>query len=136
MISDYLARLICLSLAAFFAFHLLSGLAISAATPWIARIAGRLRPRIAARILLTLRLTPMVLGLFVVLAVCIPSYLRLEPGDADEEISALCVAAAGLAVPVFGLAAFRGWRAVLRSRRCLRHWREASRAGTQPAPMI
>ena len=40
MITDYFARLICLSLAVFFAVHLLAGLSIAQATPLAARVAA------------------------------------------------------------------------------------------------
>src|SRR5436305_1698383 len=107
MITEYFARLICLSLAAFFAVHLVTGLAIWRATPIAVRAAGRLRPRLAARILLVLRFVPLTSGLFVVTALCVPSYLQLEPGDGVEAVGWAGVAAAVLALAVAGNAIFR-----------------------------
>ena len=119
MTTEYFARLICLSLAAFFVVHLLVGLAIWRAAPMAARVAGRLRPRLAARILLALRFLPMALGLFVVAALCVPSYLHLEPCEGVEEVGWAGVAAAGMAMASGGIAIFRGVRAVLRSRQLI-----------------
>jgi len=119
MITEYFARLICLSLAAFFVVHLITGLAISRATPMCARVARRLRPRLAARLLLALRFLPATLGLFVVAALCVPSYLQLEPGEGVEAVGWAGVVAAAITIAVWGIAIFRGLRKVLRSRRLL-----------------
>jgi hypothetical protein len=117
MTTEYFVRLICLSLAAFFAVHLLAGLAISLAATTAARVAGYLRPRLAARILLALRFLPVTLGLFVIAALCVPSYLQLEPGEGAEEVGWAGVIAAAMAVAIWSVAIFRGLRTVLRSRR-------------------
>ena len=56
MILPYLARLACLSLAAFFLVHAALGMAVSALTPWAVRFAARVAPAYGARVLLGLRL--------------------------------------------------------------------------------
>ena len=127
MITEYFARLICLSLAAFFVVHLGGGLAVAAATAMVVRMVGRMRPRIAARILLTLRFLPVAGGLFVVAVLCVPSYLWLEPGEAAEEVGPACLVAAALAVAVWAFAIFRGSGTVLRSQRCINAARDTAK---------
>jgi hypothetical protein len=58
MMTPYVFRLLCLSLAAFFVVHAAVGLPVSLAVPWAVRMAGGVRPRLAARLLLGLRLLP------------------------------------------------------------------------------
>jgi hypothetical protein len=120
MITEYFTRLICLSLAAFFAVHLLTSLAIWRVTPMAACVAGRLRPRLAARILLAMRFVPVASGLFVVAALCVPSYLELEPGEGVEAVGWPGVVAAAMAIAIWGNAIFRGLRTVLRSRQLIK----------------
>jgi hypothetical protein len=120
MIEPYLARLVWLSLAAFFLVHLAGGLAVCLGTPVVVRLVERLRPRLAARILLGMRLFPLALALFVVTALCVPSYLRLEPIDAAEGIGAVAIVAAGLGVAILLTGFHRGARNLLRSRRWLK----------------
>src|SRR2546423_14219817 len=94
MISSYSGRLVCLSLAVFLLVHTLVGLAVAFIGPAVVRAAERMRPRRAARLLLALRLLPASAAIFVVAAICIPSYLWLEPQAAAEEVGWLCAAAA------------------------------------------
>src|SRR5262249_579851 len=117
----YFARLVWLSLAVFFLVHLASGLAVSAATPGIVRLVERLRPRLAARILLIVRLFPLALGLFAVAAACVPRCLRLEPGEAGEEAGVVGGIAAALAIAILVAGLYRGVRNVVRSRRWLNY---------------
>ena len=123
---EYVARLICLSLATYFVVQLASGLAIVMAARSITKAALRLRPRQAVRILLMLRWTPAALGLFVVGAVCIPSYLWFEPAETGEEIGLLCLIAAALALTIWTVAVISGSRQVLRSRRLIREFPQSS----------
>src|ERR1022692_901964 len=97
MMVPYLLRLLCLCLAAFFVVHCVVGLAVAVGGPAALRAARRMRPRLAANFLLALRLLPAALALFVVAALCVPSYLWLEPEISAEEVGAGCLAAAVLA---------------------------------------
>src|SRR5262245_57229728 len=119
MIESYFARLVWLSLAVFFLVHLASGLAVSAATAGHVRLVERLRPRLAARILLIVRLFPLALGLFAVAAACVPSYLRLEPDGAGEEVGVVGGIAAALAIAILASGFYQGVRNVVRSHRWL-----------------
>jgi hypothetical protein len=115
----YFARLSCLCLAAFFLVHLAVGLVIAAATPWLCRAASEMRARAAARFLLAMRWLPVMTGAFVVGAVCVPSYLWLEPDDAAEQLGAICFIAASLAAALWAISLVRGVRVLQRTRRIL-----------------
>jgi Zn-dependent protease with chaperone function len=122
----YPLRLLCLCLAAFFLVHLAVGLVALAITPAAVRMAERMTPRSAARWLLTLRLAPLACALFVVAALCVPSYLWLEPEAAAEEAGFACLASALLGLAVWCISIARGVRAAARS---LRYIDRCQRAG-------
>jgi beta-lactamase regulating signal transducer with metallopeptidase domain len=127
MILPYLARLVCLCLAAFFLLHAALGLAVSLLTPWAVRAAGRIEPVHGARLLLGLRLFPPACAIFVVAGLCTPSYLLLEPQGALEEMGAACMAAALAGLAVWGVSVARASRAMVRSARHIRQCRDRSR---------
>ncbi len=120
MTGEYILRLAALSLAAFFLVQLAVGAAAIAIAPGALRAASRMRTRAAARSMLWLRWAPAIAGLLVVGAVCVPSYLRYEPGNTREELGPVCVAGALLALAVWTGAAIRGLRRIALSRRRLR----------------
>jgi hypothetical protein len=127
MILPYLARLVCLCLAAFFLVHAVLGLAVSLFTPLAVRMAARMPPAHGARLLLALRLLPAAFALFVVAGLCTPSYLYLEPKGAPEEMGPACFTAAVLSLAVWGWSIARAARAAMRSARHIRQCRERSR---------
>jgi hypothetical protein len=122
----YPVRLLCLCLAAFFLVHLAVGLAVLAISPAAVRRAERMAPRSAAGWLLALRLAPLACSLFVVAALCVPSYLWLEPEAGAEEAGFACLASALLGLAVWCFSITRGVRAV---RRSLRYADRCQRAG-------
>jgi Zn-dependent protease with chaperone function len=126
MMTPYLLRLLCLCLAAFFVIHSVVGLVVAASGPAAVRAARRMRPRLAGRFLLALRMLPAALALFVVAGLCVPSYLWLEPETNLEEVGAGCLAAAILAAALWAISTARGVRA---ARRSARHARESERLG-------
>lgn len=128
----YLARLACLCLAAFFLVHMALGAAVSALTPWAVRLANRIAPVRAARLLLMLRLFPAGAALFLVVGLCTPSYLWLEPRAESEQMGAACLAAAVLGLTVWGLSLARATRAMARSLRHLHQCRQVSRETRLP----
>src|ERR1017187_10273537 len=77
-----------------FVVHSVVGVVVAAGGGAAVRAARRMRPRLAGRFLLALRLLPAALGLFVVAALCVPSYLWLEPETNAEELGAECLASA------------------------------------------
>jgi beta-lactamase regulating signal transducer with metallopeptidase domain len=123
----YLARLVCLCLATFFLVHAAIGLLVSALTRPAVRLASRMAPVHGARLLLALRLFPAAFALFVVGALCTPSYLYLEPKNDPEAMGLACLGAALMTVALWWTSLFRAVRAVARSMSHLRQCGERSR---------
>lgn len=96
----YTVRLLCLCGAAFFMLHMMLALVARCASGTAVRVAEHLKPRAAARLLFTLRISPWMLTLLAVLAFCVPSYLWLEPEATGERVGLVCMlmALAGLAI--------------------------------------
>ncbi len=148
MTLPYVLRLLCLCLAAFFLIHLALGLVVTALAPVAARWAEQLRPRMAARFLLGMRLFPAASSLLLVAGLCAPSYLLLEPPSTQEEVSLWCMGAALLCLALLAVSAVRCVRAGQRSlgyiRDCRRLGREEHLAGESspvwvvegPAPFL
>src|SRR5579863_10118963 len=91
MILPYLLRLSCLCFASFFVLNLAAGLIIRFFSKSAIRFADSRAPRTAARYLLVLRLLPFALAVLFVVALCVPSYLWLEPATASERVGFLSV---------------------------------------------
>jgi beta-lactamase regulating signal transducer with metallopeptidase domain len=126
VIPSYFVRLFCLSMATFFLVHLALGAVVSMLAPAAVRIAERLRPRRAARLLLALRLFPLGAALFVTAGMCVPSYLRFEPEASVERIGVACLVAAIFGAAVWGISIMRALRTAVRS---LRYTRLCRRLG-------
>lgn len=139
MTFPYLLRLMCLCLASFFLTHLALCLLVRAVAPLAIRLGGSVRPRYAARLLLALRLFPVAMAAFVVLALCVPSYLWLEPEAGGERVGLACLVAALLGTGVWGMSLARVLRAAVSSlrytRRCRREGRE-TRLAAAPFPVL
>jgi Zn-dependent protease with chaperone function len=140
VILPYLARLLCLGLASFFLVHLVTALFVAAFTPHAIRAAQELAPRRAARLLLTLRLSPFGLALTAVLGLCLPSYFWFEPDRIDEQVGVACLFFALMGAIIAGLALARGVRAIvatlLFARRCRRSGSHVSLAGKYPRATV
>jgi Zn-dependent protease with chaperone function len=136
MMTPYLLRLVCLCLAVFSVVHCVVGLVVSLAGPAAVRAARRLRPRLAGRLLLGLRLLPAALALFVVAGLCVPSYLWLEPKSGGEEVGAGCLAAAILAAVLWTVSTARGVRAAARSACHIRESERLCRFSTLPGSRL
>jgi hypothetical protein len=140
----YLLRLACLCLASFFLVHAVLGLVTWIVTPGAIRLAERMRPRAAARLLLALRMLPVGLAMFVVGGLCVPSYLLLEPGGfegggAAERVGVACCAAALLGVVVWGISIARVLRAMAGSLRYTRRCEQMgdrTRVAGEAAPVL
>jgi hypothetical protein len=111
LLTSYLVRLACFSLASFFLINSALALAAWLAAPAALRLASRLRPRVASRFLLALRLLPGGVAIFAVAGLCAPSYLWLEPKNIHEELGFWCLALALLCILSLGLSIGRGFRA-------------------------
>lgn len=119
----YLPRLLCISLATYFLAHIAIGAIVSLIARPAARWGDRWRPHQAARCLLALRLFPATGAAFIVLVVCLPSYLWLEPAAPAERVGLGCLAAALLGLAMWGFALARGLRAAAGSLRFVRRCR-------------
>src|SRR5580700_1511271 len=132
MILPYLPRFVCISLAAFFLLHLALGTLVSLIARPAVRLGERIRPHVAARCLLVLRLLPAIGAAFIVMAVCLPSYLWLEPDAPTERVGFGCLAVALLGVAMWGLSLARGLRAAAGSRHFLMRCQRAGRPTRLP----
>jgi len=128
MTIPYSLRLVCLCLAAFFLVHAAVAAVVRLVAPAALRIAGRMRPRLAARFLLALRLAPAALAAFAVAGLCAPSYLWLEPAATSEEVGLVCLLAALFGAALTMESLVRALRAVARSGR---YWRECRRTAVK-----
>lgn len=136
MMAPYLLRLLCLCLAVFFVLHCVVGLVVALSGPAAVRAARRMRPRLAGRFLLALRLLPAALALFVVAGLCVPSYLWLEPETSAEEVGPNCLAAAILAAALWTISSARGVRAAARSSRHARGCERVGRLSSLPGSRL
>jgi Zn-dependent protease with chaperone function len=122
----YLLRLACLCAACFFLMHTAIAVAVAAIGRLAVRLAEGMAADRGARLLLGLRLLPAVAAGIAVAAVCLPSYLWLEPEGTAERVGWPCLAVAlvGAGICAAGLA--RAARAVVRSQRYVRNCRAAA----------
>lgn len=127
MIAPYVLRLLCLCLASFFVVNGVAGLTAGFASRVAVRMAEKMRPRLAARFLFCVRLLPFLLGIGAVLALCIPSYLWLEPNGTFERVGLACLTLALLAAASWLLSIVRSARAIAASLRCNQTWQQESR---------
>jgi len=93
---SYTWRLLCLCCATFFLLHLTLAAALRLGMDTALRLAARMKPSSAARLLFFLRISPMSLTVFALLAFCIPSYLWLEPEATGERVGLVCFLMAAL----------------------------------------
>jgi len=90
MILPYALRLVCLCFASFFALNAGAGLLVLVSSKPAIRFAESRTSAVAAHFLLALRMLPFALSALFVLALCVPSYLWLEPTVCAERVGALC----------------------------------------------
>ncbi len=127
MIALYLFKLLCLCLASFFVVNAALGLTVRAASRFAIRIAEKMRPRTAARFLFFLRVLPAGVGMAVVMGLCLPSYLWLEPQVAAERVGYICLILAAFGTASWCAAGVRTARAVGASLRMSRTWHKERR---------
>jgi hypothetical protein len=133
---NYSWRLWCIGFASFFLVYVITTLVVTLYAPRAVRTANWLPPRSAASRLLRLRLLPFALALFVVFALCVPSYLWCEPEYSDERASFSCIFLAILGAMVCGTGIARGISGTFRSlrfaQRCRRFGFEIRLSGKTP----
>ncbi len=123
-------RLLCLCCASFFMIHLALALVTRVGAGPAVRAAGHMKPRTAARFLFALRMFPLTLTLFAVLAFCIPSYLWLEPDATGEKVGMVCFVTAVLGFAIWAIAIARALGALRGTARYLHHCERAGRKVT------
>lgn len=135
----YTWRLLCLCCASFFVLHVALAAATRLSANTAVRMAARMKPSSAARFLFVLRVSPMALTIFSVLAFCVPSYLWLEPEATGEKVGFICVFMATLGAAVWLLSITRVVSAVSGTVRylhhCERHGRKITVPG-EPSPAL
>src|SRR5271169_4248713 len=103
------------------------------------RMAARMKPSSAARLLFFLRISPMALTVFALLAFCIPSYLWLEPEAAGETVGLACFLMAVMGAAIWALSITRVVSAVRGTAQylnhCERHGRKINVPG-EPSPAL
>lgn len=115
MNASYELRLLLLCGEVFFLVHLSLGLLLHLLTPRALLLAERMKARQGASFLFVMRMLPFLASLFVVLCLCLPCYLLLEPDHAVEQVGYVCVGLTiTLALQFLG-ALQRGLSAVYRS---------------------
>lgn len=136
----YTIKLLCLCCASFFMIHLVLALAARLSAGTALRVAEHMKPSSAARFLFVLRMSPLVLTLFAVLAFCIPSYLWLEPQATGEKVGFFCVFTAILGFSVWVLSLLRVTGAVRGTSRylhdCERHGRKINVSGSDSPALL
>lgn len=125
MNAPYVFRLACLGLASFFLVNGIAATAVALLSNAAIRITETMRPRSAARFLFTLRMLPSALGLAVVLGLCVPSYLWLEPQFASERVGFTCLLLAALACIASSRSLVRTALALKASARLRSEWRHS-----------
>jgi Zn-dependent protease with chaperone function len=84
-------------------------------------------PRVAARLLFVLRMSPLALSLIVWAIFVIPSFLEFEPRATIEPLSFTLLSLAAVTAVILSGSLVRCVSAVLQSRRVMRHWLRDSR---------
>ncbi|MGB7024267.1 MAG: hypothetical protein WBD73_10760 [Candidatus Acidiferrales bacterium] len=137
MILPYVLRLVCLCFASFFLIYAGLSLAAWIVAPSAIRLGESLRPHFAARLLLVLRLSPVAVAAFIVSALCVPSYLWLEPDANAERVGIACCLAALLGVALWTISLARVLRAIFISLRYRRQCeRDATLISHERAPLL
>jgi hypothetical protein len=113
--STYLLRLVLLCCASFFLVYLAASLAVALLAPAVIRVATSMAPRAAARLLFSARMLPLILAALVMLALCLPSYLWLEPQNTPENVGIGCLLAAFMAVGLASVSLMRAGSTIIRS---------------------
>lgn len=131
MILPYLLRLLCLSFASFFLLNAVASQLVQLFSKLAVRRAERKTARVAARLLLALRLLPFAIATLFVIALCVPSYLWLEPSATTEQVGVLCVIFGMLGAATWLLSVARAARVLVRS---YRHNRQLACEGLE-APL-
>jgi beta-lactamase regulating signal transducer with metallopeptidase domain len=117
VILAYAVRLLCLSFASFFLLNAALGALVRLFSKFAVRFAETKSAGLAARFLFALRVSPSAFAAVFVLALCVPSYLWLEPARTTERVGLLCVLFGLLGAAACFVSFLRALRAVSASAR-------------------
>lgn len=120
MILSYYMRLLCLCFATFFVVHAASWLVVRGIARAAVRMAAAIRPRLSSRLLFALRMAPAAITTIVVVGLCVPSYIWMEPHVQNERVGLACLLAATLGVAGWAASLLRGSLSVVRTSHYLR----------------
>lgn len=130
---SYLLRLVSLSFASFFILNAVLTLLVRAISGFALAYCVARSPRVAARVLFTLRMVPAALALLFVFGLCIPSYLWFEPAVTAEQVGPLCAVLGILAAAAGSVSLARSVGVLLDSfrfnRACASHQQETRLPG-------
>jgi hypothetical protein len=118
--SAYVLRLALLCGASFFLIYAAIALLVAMLAPAALRFAAGMQPRAAARFLYNMRVLPLALSGLVITALCVPSYLWLEPQGTPERVGLACLLAALMTAALWCVSLTRAATAILRSGRWMR----------------
>jgi hypothetical protein len=119
--SAYVLRLALLCCASFFLIYAAIALLVAMFAPAALRFAAGMQPRAAARFLYNMRLLPLNLSGLATAALCVPSYLWLEPQATPERVGLVCLFAALMTAALWCVSLTRAATTILRSGRWLRN---------------
>jgi len=112
MTLPYLVRLLCLCFSFFFLLNAACGLLVWTLSKYALRFVAARRAPAAANFLLALRLFPFAVATLFVIVLCVPSYVRLEPGATAERVGFACLIFGALGLLTWCLALLRAGRAL------------------------
>jgi hypothetical protein len=118
--SAYLLRLALQCSASFLLMYVAAAFFVALLSPAALRLATGMKPRLAARFLYTVRVLPLTLSGLGTIALCVPSYLWLEPQGTPERVGFGCLFAALAAAGLSCISFARASAAILRSNRWMR----------------
>jgi hypothetical protein len=124
MSASYEARLLLQCLNLFFFVHLLFSCALLAFTPFGVSAAERVRPATGVRLLLLLRVFPVLAALYAAIAIALPSYLRLESNTESERIGVWGICFAAFSISLWIRPLIRTIRALSRSAQFVKEARQ------------
>lgn len=128
MNSAYLLRLALLCCASFLLIYVAAATFVALLAPAALRLAAGMNPRTAARFLYAMRMLPLIVSVLATIALCIPSYLWLEPQGTPEKIGFACLFAALLTATLWCVSLARAAASILHSSRWTRALPKSHRA--------
>lgn len=132
MILSYTLRLLCLLAAVGGLVTVVLQILLAVNARPLLRSLDEAAARRRERLLYLIQVAPLLIGLLVTVAFCLPEYLRYEPNHESEPVGWLCLLLAAGVASWFGSALLRGLRITLRTLRFARACRRSGRIVLHP----